>query len=404
MLALVFMLGFLFAVSDWPNASDADTANTTTEDTHDDVRKPETTPTGTQETPTKPSPVQSTASIDSIIREGTSHVVSLDLDEEMQTWIELLYLSGDLDLELRSPSGIDYSEDSVQDDPDIGWYDEKIPGGRIESVTLTAPEVGRWTVTISAPSIVEPSDSARYVLSASFKNPRLTLAVELPELHVATGDTLIVKGILRRDGAAVNGQIVKGWVRFPDESLSTFTLQDDGLTPDSVASDGIYTGQLTSTGQVGMYGFLLIASGGGHPGLPAFTRQEGDFATVSASRTVAIGAKSGVIDSDGNGRYNLLYVDVDLSVTADATYLFTGVLSDLQGNEFADHAELELAAGTRSVRLRFDGSIIFDREVDGPYTLRDLWINELHNGAFLPVAHERDLHVTAAYDYHSFEP
>jgi len=54
-------------------------------------------------------------------------------------------------------------------------------------------------------------------------------------------------------GNAIKGLSMKANVTKPDGTLVTISLKDDGISPDQVANDGTYTGQFTSTDQVGTY-------------------------------------------------------------------------------------------------------------------------------------------------------
>jgi len=51
----------------------------------------------------------------------------------------------------------------------------------------------------------------------------------------------------------ITGLSVKANITKPDNSTVTISLRDDGISPDQVANDGIYTGQFNKTDQVGTY-------------------------------------------------------------------------------------------------------------------------------------------------------
>lgn len=51
----------------------------------------------------------------------------------------------------------------------------------------------------------------------------------------------------------VTGLTVNATITKPDGTQVTISLKDDGVAPDEVANDGVYTGQFTNTSQVGTY-------------------------------------------------------------------------------------------------------------------------------------------------------
>jgi len=54
-------------------------------------------------------------------------------------------------------------------------------------------------------------------------------------------------------GITIKGLSIKANITKPDGTVVTIQLKDDGVSPDQVANDGIYTGQFTSTDKVGTY-------------------------------------------------------------------------------------------------------------------------------------------------------
>lgn len=135
-----------------------------------------------------------------------------------------------------------------------------------------------------------------------------------------------------------------------------------------------------------------------------------------ASAPVVMGkvlAETGV-DTDGDGYYDSLAIDVAVSVNTPGAYTFGGTLalpqgSTAYGETYAKTGSQYLAAGDQVVRLLFNGKVIGEQGGDGPYQLNTVWAAA--NAAFDPrlgpwtdALDQRELnYVTAAYLASQFE-
>lgn len=82
------------------------------------------------------------------------------------------------------------------------------------------------------------------------------------------------------------------------------------------------------------------------------------------------------IDYDSNGRFDLLQINLDVTVVQPGNYDVNGRLVDPEGKEIVWSASSFYAyySGTYNLQLEFDGYEIGTHQLDGPYTLRDLSI------------------------------
>src|SRR5205807_4263830 len=107
----------------------------------------------------------------------------------------------------------------------------------------------------------------------------------------------------------------------PDGTTRRLTLHDDGLAGDAFADDGIYSGQFTETAEPGNYSVVLQAFGTALSTPSSFSRETFALATASQSSSAFAGTyRDRGVDSDGDGLFNQLDVDVDLNLTTAATY------------------------------------------------------------------------------------
>ena len=105
-------------------------------------------------------------------------------------------------------------------------------------------------------------------------------------------------------------------------------------------------------------------------------------------------------DTNGNGLYDVLVVDMELLINQSNTYYFNTRLVDANGEEivWAAHTQY-LTPGTQWVSLQFDGRYIYGNGVDGPYDVKDL---SIYSGSqsFTQI----DVYTTSAYAWNAFEP
>ncbi len=81
------------------------------------------------------------------------------------------------------------------------------------------------------------------------------------------------------------------------------------------------------------------------------------------------------IDSDSNGRFNFLDINLPLTLRFSGTYTAEATLRDSQGNSITSASSgAALAAGDSSLALRFDGRAIGNSLINGPYTVTDLLV------------------------------
>jgi hypothetical protein len=82
-------------------------------------------------------------------------------------------------------------------------------------------------------------------------------------------------------------------------------------------------------------------------------------------------------DTNGNGYFDDLAIDVSVEITTAGKYDLYGTLTDGSGQRLDDsvYSSAEhgvFAAGVQTVTLRFDGKTLRAAGVDGPYILDDL--------------------------------
>lgn len=314
-----------------------------------------------------------------------------------------MYPSGDLDLALISPSGARFDANTVIGSAGIAHEEQEILGGIIEVFSIETPELGTWTVEVSAPLVTDPSGSVSFSVNAWLENPSITFDGMLAKANIHLNETLQLLGTAKENGAPLIGATVVARIALPDDSVVDVTLLDDGTGIDAAANDGIYTGQLTNTPLPGNYRINFVASRTGAPGVVGFSREDFELATVSSSSSTIAGPFTDFgLDTDGDGFFNSLVVEVGLDITTQAHYRVLGILKDANGNTLDASAEADLDVGANTIGLKFDGEKIFNNRVDGPYQLSVVRLAEESDLETLPVDEKTDAHQTAAYSFRAF--
>ncbi len=294
-----------------------------------------------------------TATAGAFITQGQIKTQIVPIDSAAPAFFSLAYPSGDLSMALISPSGRRYDPTTIVGDPNVSHEKAEILGGFLEVYDFAAPEVGVWTVEVKATSVTAAGGTVAYAVHAWFESPAITLTGGVLKPSVHSGEPLDLTATVRRAGVPLSGATAVARIALPDDTAREVALHDDGVAPDLVAEDGIYTGRLTDTTQPGLYRVAVRASGTA----PAFSREDLALATVSQSSSTLAGTfRDRGEDTDGDGLFNQLVIDVDLNVTAPGSYRLFGVLTDSAGNQHEAHAVSTLAAGAATISLRFDGA------------------------------------------------
>jgi hypothetical protein len=304
-----------------------------------------------------------------------------------------------LGLELVSPGGRRIDAATPPTDPavvDAPLLDEgplSVTGYRVQ-----APETGTWTLEVTGTGA--PSPDTGYAVTALVELPPgsgVALAAAVDPDQGAIGDPVTITATITADGLPVTDATVRAEVFHPDGDTTTeVALVDDGTGGDAVAGDGIYNGVFAATTLTGDYDVVVSAEG------PAFTRkQQLDLAVAPSATTFSGSFSDHGADTDGDGRFDQLVIDVGLEVDAEAAYRVFGTLSDGAGTAIEQlRVEQQVQAGPQTVALVFDGAALFALGHDGPFLLEDLVIEDVATETGLAVG---PTYTTTAYVHTDFQ-
>ena len=292
-------------------------------------------------------------------------------------------------LELVSPSGTRL--DPATADPAI-VYVPASDGGMFwyTAYRISAAETGTWTLEVTSLGTASPGSG--YTLAALTQLPAGTgveLAVQMDDLR-ALGVPATITATLTSDGAPVTGATVRATVKHPDRA----TITDLEFAE---AGDGQYTAGFAAAAP-GLHTAVVHAEAT----TPAFTREQLLVATAAPSTARFTGTISDRgLDTDGDGRFDQLLVDIGVEVDVAAGYRLHAVFTDSAGTTIEQvRAEQQLQPGAQTVELAFAGSSFYASGSDGPYLLDDLVLEDVVTGTGLA---RGPAYQSAAYAHTDFQ-
>ncbi len=335
-----------------------------------------------------------------LVRTGTligEEAVTGDLrvDWSGPTVVYASWLTGDINLELRDPTGRIINPQVALDDPGLDYGKLLSPSGGMATYTISSPLVGEWSYSLSAEDNSYPIGFELYAVP----NGSLVLEAAVPE-STSKGSVAIIRGALLDNGAPVVGSTLQATVEREAGNLAMLPLLDNGEFPDDLANDGVYAGAYANATEAGYYRVVLTAEGT-HSG-NSYRRTAQEVLSVSGDDAVLGNIyQDQPIDINGDGQYEYLEIEVGLTVNSPNGLSVSGALKTSQG-EFVAHAEESFSSpeGPYTSRLLFSGQAIHDKALDGPYILTDVILSNPDTLVVLDEA--EDVWTTASYRSQQF--
>lgn len=334
------------------------------------------------------------------VAQGGTFTASLDLDGTAEAYVVLSFPSGTLGFTLTSPGGTVIDPTYATNNPTVAGYENSVfYDGNIAVYNLVNPQVGSWTVRVTGDAVAEAQTV--FVVNAFLFQPDIKLEASLATPFVLVGTPLVYLAMPTDSGSPILGATAKVTVALPDDTLKTVALLDNGVAPDTVANDGVYTGSLIDTSQSGNYRAAVSVE---KAGSPAFTRQAFLLGTAATSTvSTNIFSENPRDTSDDDTLYNFL--DISFYVTAEVAgnFLLVATLTDSAGNEQTVSQPVYIANVATPVTVTFDGRTIHDNGVNGPYTLSSVRFAVESEYVIAVVADMVNVYTTSAYGYNQFQ-
>jgi len=305
------------------------------------------------------------------------------------------WMDGDLDLTLSDPTGYMITPSIAASDPNVDYDKGALGAVRLATYSMTNTVTGNWSYTVTAPSGPYPILFDLYVIPDSPLVLRTSVADWRP-----FGAPVVITATLTYSTTPLGDATVQARVTRPDESESIITLHDDGVAPDNTAGDGIYSGTFADT-TLGGYYYVLTEADGTYAAQP-YHRTAQELFTVASQAAALTGVYSDrAEDTNGDGQYEYLVVDVGVNAAQSGNYLVSAVLESVDG-QYIDmaNASVTSSSGPLTFSLYFAGDAIRESGLDGPYVVTQVLL--LDDESLIKLDEAYDAWMTAAYNHDNF--
>ena len=272
--------------------------------------------------------------------------------------------------------------------PEVATYEAEATAAMYYFPNASA---GRWRLVLEGEDDIPPGGS-NYVTFAAFESA-VRISGGTDHNWYIPGATAVITASLSGSPASA---VVTATILYADGTGETVSLLPQG--------GGEYQATFTVPNVPGYVEVRLVATGTTAGQIP-FERGTSLVFQISSGSVALSGVYSDAPQprSAGSSLYQALLVTAGVEVTLGGEVGLSADLVDAEG-QFVAHALTieEVAAGSGSLTLRFDGDDIYASQRSGPYTLTNLLLTD-HRGVPLVLAEAEDVYTTAAYDYRSFD-
>jgi hypothetical protein len=230
---------------------------------------------------------------------------------------------------------------------------------------VDAPADGVWQVQLQASEVVT------YGLGASIVSP-VSLVAERGESIYRPGETIHLYAASVNDHVLQAGFTVTGTAALVDGATFALDFYDDGTHGDITANNGIHTAQLTAPAATASLAVTVWGEKGN-----LLRKTDLQVPVVAQSAAILQVENEMQLDTNDNGFFDELAIDVSIEIATAGKYDLYGTLTGSSGQRLDDavYSSAEhgvFASGVQTVTLRFDGKTLRAAGVDGPYILDDL--------------------------------
>ena len=272
--------------------------------------------------------------------------------------------------------------------------------------SFPTPETGSCIVTLSAPHMTQ---MCNYRIILHEDEPAAALKCWLEQRQLPLGQPFRVFCQAGFDQRVLIGEEVKLELcveQFAETGFVPFApvnFRDDGVWPDDLAGDGLFSASYTST-QPGLYVLNVKAVLQPQPDVKINCSKQLK-AQVSASDSRVLEVKHVVpLDLDNDQMYDALQAKCRVYIGKKGRYRLGASLLGQDGNiiAVANVGTDEVEAGELEVDLNFDGSKIFDCAIDGPYQVANFRLSEVNEDGYAYVGLPQDEQLRGASEAISY--
>jgi pimeloyl-ACP methyl ester carboxylesterase len=334
---------------------------------------------------------------------GQTQVLTLPAAGATSMTVKLL-ASTPISASLVDPAARLITSDTPITDPTVSYFIlEPTEGGMLSDwlyrYEIQAPPDGIWQIHLPATS------DTQVVLSAAVVSP-ISLFVGTDKGAYRPGELVTVQADVTDAGILQSGFTFSATVLLPDRTTLPLAFYDGGTHGDLTADNNVFTAQFTAPNTRGSGTILAQATKNntiryGHAAFSVF-EQVAEIQRIAAET---------VVDTNGNGYFDTLTLDVVFDVLEPGNYSVMGNLLAGSGEKIVDGTystlatEAVLATGTHTVTLSFEGEQLREAGIDGPYILDDLRVSHYFDEFPYPMSVDvkHNVYTTAGYTADQFE-
>lgn len=301
-----------------------------------------------------------------------------------------------LDFRMMDAQGTSITPAVAEGDLNI-TYAQTIGGNSgLATYAFTETVRGVWVYTLTMGAAAQP---ITYTLYAN-ADTVLVAEAYAPEWQRA-GLPVLITATVRAAGVPVAGATVSATITRPDGGVDLLLLWDDGTSPDYAAGDGIYSGEYSSTGQGGFYPVTVTAVGV-HQTYTYRRNTATIFSIAPHQATLRGNYADRAVDSDGDGFFNYLELQIGVDVAMTGTLALSAVLLGEAGQyiELVSAIQTVLVTGVHTFTLQVEGEKLRNSGLDGPYRVAPVTL--LDDDALILLDRSVIGWQTAAYDHQQF--
>ena len=326
--------------------------------------------------------------------ETLTHTLHVDWSGKSTFYVS--WQGGDLSFNMVDPNDTLITPNDALSDPNA--YYGKLTFGDTNLVTYVFTDTipGLWSYSLSSVSGPYP---IHYEASA---NPESVLKVvaSVPNQQ-KLGTSVLITATVEAAAIPIPGAAVTATVTKPDEAIHQLFLLDNGVDPDLIPNDGVYSGSYTETGLGGFY-TVLVAADGIYNSTPFFRTTQEVFAITPENARLRQTYEDQGIDTDGNSLFDYLEVQVGVLVTETGNLSLSANLLENGGQHITDaNTVMNInSTGVQTITLQFSGEDIWSNAVNGPYRVSQ--VSLVDDDTFILLDSGDSDHQTSPYDYHQF--
>jgi pimeloyl-ACP methyl ester carboxylesterase len=340
----------------------------------------------------QPAEPQNAASFTGQVTAGQTVTHTAPIDSDGRTTFYLTWEQGTVAFRLTRPDGVIVDPAYAAANPEEVVYSASLTptvGASSAAFVFTNTLTGNWMLTVEGVALA--GGGTAYHTFANVTSLR-TLDLSLDAEVYYPGDAAILTARLENGVTGIEGATVAARIQRVSGAVDTILLPGQG--------NGVYAGSYIIPAEPGL-AFVTLSAVGVDEG-ETFSREADGLLLISTRNAQLAGLYSGgLLDEDGNGRYEALSVEVGVSVTAPATYT---VAADLAANgQPVAHAQASasLQAGLNTLILVFSGDELRNAQQNGPYALTNVVVLD-RQAADLPTDHAENAWFSDAYAWEIF--